>query len=670
MQNPKFGVTAFTATVLTIICVGKVLLYPLLPPSQSEKLVTLDQRNAPPAAAVELDWQTDPKKAVETATKLRKALLWVIIDPRDKYARELETNALRDAEVVRLVKRYFVPVKLSSDDHPDVEKLIFPIGRVQSYLRSGATVLATTPSGHLIGMIRPRGAGDRLSTPAILAQLIGVKKRLDELIAKPEVGTELDEFGRAELQRLAALTPGAPPDGSELLDRIKLARVATKGVFSSNGFGEIRPSTLDLLLELGEINLATAQVNAYCTSAGYDVLGGGVFDGIELSNPSTTLTSKSVLTNAAFAETLAKLIALGNDPNHRQLLDDTLRCIKNGFVFSTSVFEGQVSDADESGLSPSLSLTGARIDSKLTPAQAAWVRNHLLPNPAPRDYLGRFDSLGLLTDPVLAEIRQKLRSQHRGDLQRTRENRAFVVGFVCARLLRIYELTGNPTSLELFRQLEPILYGCIEGEVVFRIASQPFSGLGWLGSYLSVADALLQQYVVLKEQKALTTAAPILRGLIGQFGASHSSWLTTTAKGESPIPGLAGTSPELSDPAYESTTATAIRVLDRYEAVLPDRKLAKTIHDRAAEMISNLAPLVQGGNITASGVVRESLSVMRGRRIEVVGKIKGVAAAFPLEFVCPHSPTATVEPGVYIYRTGARTGPFTIQEAKTRLASQ
>jgi hypothetical protein len=670
MQNPKFGVTAFTATVLTIICVGKVLLYPYLPPSKSERLVTVDRRKAPPASAVELAWQTDPQNAVNVAIKFRKALLWVIIDPRDSNARDLETLALRDPEIVRLINRYFVPVKLNYDDYPEAERLVFPVSRLQSYLRPGATILATTPPGRLIGMVRPRGAGDRMSTPGVLIQLLEMKRKLDNHVSNPESVLELDRIAVAESERLATLNPSAVLEVGGLRANILESTVQSYGAFNSSGYCELRPSTLDLLLELGDVETVTKNVKTYCASVGYDVIGGGIFDGIELSKPNRTIASKSVLTNAAFAETIAKLFAVQNDPSLALLLQDVLESIAREFVSGGSIFEGRVSDVEVSGLSKSFSLTGSRIDSQLNADSAAWVRKNLLPSPVPDDYIGRFKSLETLADPTLNRVRQKLRPASAIAGQHTREDRAFVIGFVCARLLRIYQLTENQLALDLFRQLEPALNGCFKAGTVFRISRQPSFGQGWLGSYLAVADALLQQYLVFGEQKGLNVAQPILREMLARFGSMQPDWLTTTIDGESPIPGLSGSSPDLSDPSYESTTATAIRVLSHYEPLLQDRELAKVLGERVDLMVSRVGALSAGAQIPASGIVREALSVLRGRRLEVAGPMGKIPAEFPLEFVIPLRAKAPAKGGIYIVKAGTRSGPYTVAEARFKLAER
>ena len=631
--------------------------------------MTVDRRDTPPAAVVEINWQTDPLKAVDEATKLRKALLWVIIDPRDSNARELELDAFRDSEIVRLVKRYFVPVKLNSDEYPEAERLIFPLARLQSYLRPGATVLASTPTGHLIGMFRPRGAGDRMYPSVVLAQLLGLKKRLDAQLARSEGETELDAFVRAEAERLRALDLAMLPIGGDLVKAIRRSQVANLGAFNSSGYCEIRPSALDLLLRLGEVDLVVSQIEKYATSAGYDVIGGGVFDGVELSNPPRTISSKSVLTNAALAETVAQIVALRGDQNHKALLEDILLSLKLEFFSGAGVFEGRVSDTDEYGLSKRFSLTGSRIDTKLTASEAAWVRSHLLPNPPPRDYFGRLDSLERLSDPVLMAVREKLRPAPHEELQHTKENRAYVLGFVCARLLRVHQLTENKLALELFRQLEPALLGCIRGEMILRVSNQMDSRFGWLGSYLAVSEALLQKYLVLGDRQALVAVQPILRSVLRQFGSSHPEWLSITPGGASVIPGLNGSAPDLSDPGYESTISMAIRILGQFGAVLPDRDLANALHGRASGMISRIGSATQGANITAAGIVREALSAGTGQRLEVMGDVAAVARAFPLVFVSPAPSGVVLKPGIYFVENDVRSGPYTIPQVRARLTS-
>lgn len=668
MQNPKFGVTAFTATVLTIICVGKVLLYPYLPPSATEKLVTIDQRKAPPAAAVELRWQTTPAKAVQEATKLRKALLWVIIDPRDTNARDLETVALRDPEVVRLINRYFVPVKLNAEDHPEAERLIFPLGRLQTYLRPGATVLVSTTAGRLIGMIRPRGADDRLSTPVVLLQLLGIKKVLDRQLLNPETVLELDAFASAESQKLLELVPGDLARPEAIVEAIQKSQVPKYGGFNSNGYCELRPSALNLLLELGRADLVSQSIELFCRSAGYDVVGGGIFDGIEMGKPHRTIASKSVLTNIALAETLAKTSALTNNSKMTMLLDDVLGSVEREFMTGPNLFEGRFSDVQESGLSPHFSLTGSRVDSLLTPTEAEWVRRHLLTTPVQKDYIGRLDRIELLSEPKLTEIRRKLVPDSSVAAQHTKENRSYVVGFVCARLLRIYQVTRNPKALALFRRLQPTLKGCFDGATVYRISNTPSSGNGWLGSYLAISDALLEQHLVLGERSAINAAQAILKRTLSLFGTSHSDWLTVTVDGSSPIPGVSGLMPDLFDPGYESTTAMAIRVMHRAGSILPDESLAGELTSRASQVALVIPSVSEGSAILASGVISETLSLNRNRRIEFPRSQPALASEFPLEFTVPVDKKSTTLPGIYIVRAGRREGPFTIEQAKRKLA--
>ncbi|MEI7575407.1 MAG: hypothetical protein WCK51_00820 [Armatimonadota bacterium] len=664
MQNPKFGVTAFTATVLTIICVGKVLLYPYLPPSETEKLVTVDSRKALPAAAVELRWQTIPSRAVEEATKLRKALLWVIIDPRDTNARDLETEAMRDPEVVRLINRYFVPVKLNAENYPEAERLIFPLGRLQTYLRPGATVLVSTTAGRLIGMIRPRGADDRLSTPAVLLQLLGIKKLLDKQQLSPETVLELDAFANAESQKLSELVPGSFGSAQDLVERIQRSQVIKYGGFNSNGYCELRPSTLDLLLELGRADLVTQSIELFCRSAGYDVVGGGIFDGIELGKPHRTIASKSVLTNIAFAETVAKTFALTRRSNLMLILDDILESVENGFMTDANLFEGKVSDVEESGLSTFFSLTGSRIDSRLTPFEAEWVRINLLSTPVQKDYIGRLNKIELLADPMLAKIRRKLVPASSQAAQHTKANRSYVLGFACARLLRIYHLTRDQKALDLFRRLEPTLNRCYLGEGVQRISGIPTSGNGWLGSYLAVSDALLQKYLVLGDRSALSEAQPLLRTTLKLFGTSHSDWLTLTLDGKSPIPGVSGSMPELFDPGYESTTAMGMRVMHQFGSVLQDQTLAGELRSRASQIASMIPSVAEASPVLASGVVCETISQARNRKVEFPRSMKVVPAEFPLEFTVPIDDNR----GIYIVRPGRREGPLSLQQAKLNLA--
>lgn len=668
MQNPKFSVTAFTVTVLVVICAAKVALYPFLPPSGTEKFVTIDRRHMLPAATVELDWRSDPAKAIEEAVRTRKALVWLVIDPRDYNAKQLETEVFRDPEIVRFVRRYFVAVKLNSDDHPEVERQIFPISRLQAYLRPGATVLSTTPSGHLIGMIRPRASNDHMSTISVQFQLLGQKKVLDKLNADPSIDTELDTLRKSELEQIAQTGPGNALDGLATLERIKASTKTPLGGFNTSGFVELRPSTLDLLLEVGQSDLALDRILKYAASPGYDVLGGGVFDGLELAEKATVISSKSVLVAAAFAETLATLNQMRPDPRLELLLNDCLASIETGFVAGGSIFEGRMSDRDETGFSRKYSLLGSRIDSKLTPAESQWVRKNLLMDGDQSQYFPRLNKIELLADPILASVREKLKPKLNQELQHTLENRSYVVGTTCARLLRVYQLSSNKRALELFRQLEPTLKRTVSNGMVLRIAGSAEQKEGWLGSYVAVADALLQNYLVLGDKAALQLLTAVLGRLENRFEVSGSEWLATTPDGVSPIQGLDGMGPDLVDPGYESTIAIAVRVLDRAEAVLSDRNLATRLHDRAATMISALAPFCQNANITVSGFVRSSIQVTRDVRIEVVGDFNSAAREFPLEFVCPARNPVPSQAGLYLYRTGTRTGPFTVQQVREQLS--
>ena len=87
-------------------------------------------------------------------------------------------------------------------------------------------------------------------------------------------------------------------------------------------------------------------------------------------------------------------------------------------------------------------------------------------------------------------------------------------------------------------------------------------------------------------------------------------------------------------------------------------------------MASLVAAVTEGGQIAASGAIRAARAVMQARRLEVVGPMGGVPAEFPLEYVIASREKPSAKPGIYILQTGARSGPFTVAQAKAKLAGQ
>jgi hypothetical protein len=47
-----------------------------------------------------------------------------------------------------------------------------------------------------------------------------------------------------------------------------------------------------------------------------------------------------------------------------------------------------------------------------------------------------------------------------------------------------------------------------------------------------------------------------------------------------------------------------------------------------------------------------------------------IPAEFPLEFVMPLVTKAPIKNGIYIFQAGARTGPFTVSEARVKLGAR
>ncbi len=636
MKNPKFGVTTFAVCVLSAIGITRVILTPRLPASATEKLVTIGLREAPPATTVEVKWKSVSEATFDEARRLRKPMLLLVLDPKDPIARSMEVDVFRDSEVARFVNRNFVGIKVNSDEFPEVDRLILPINRMLAGTRGGLTVAWFDSDGTLIDVLRPTGAGYRPFVPIFMSRLKNARDLIArrQLDAKEKTPAELSiENDDLILQSREILRDDL---WQAVTETLKSSSSASLGGIGEAGYVEFRVPALRLLLSLGETQFASDATDKFLRSTGYDPIDGGFYETLESGPNIGTIVSKSAVRNAYAAEYLATLAQVTENPMYRKFAEDCVASIEESFVIGAQLVEGRVSDVELSGLSPRASLTAGKVANVLRQAEHEWVDSHLLREPRSAQLLTKFSDLADIDSPMLVQVRKKLKSSLPRRPQSTRGGRTYITGTVCARLYRVWQLTGSQTALKLAESLWPSIRTAWDGQRVMRGSATDSQIEGWLGTYAGFSDALLQRYICLGNSSDLKILEDVLRATQFQFVNSTTGTLGLCADGQAPIPFLNGGLPEVADTNGESIGSQITRIMWQASYLPVDPQFQIALRNQVADSLAACIGVLNLAKSATSGLFSCHLDFSRDRIIFVPRtELQAATAALPLEVIVP-----------------------------------
>ena len=674
MRKPSFGVTAFAVLTLSLIGTLRVIYEPMLPASPTEYLVTVPASEPTAAPIVEIGWKQSVEQAHIEAKRRKLGLLLVFLDPANTYAKHFELKVFRDPEMARFINRNFVAVKINLDQYPEWSQVVLPMQRLGRYVEPGVELVVTSHEGTLINHYFLDNPFQYYGPEAVLPFLIESKRLLRQSSAgqEPDQGLRIQQLGDMNLLASAGGEPIPAFDefGERLADQL---RPGERGPLKP-GSTKISPMAFRFLAKIGQVPLSCQTVRQLALTPLYDAIDGGFFREARNTKDSSNIdTGKSSIQNALCAQVVAQLSCASHDRDLRALAIDIGHDVVNDFLEGDSISTSRLNDQSVDSRSRRSSLTDNRLHSLLNPTDSRLFLSFASKQQSLDQDLVSFTDLSVLSNPDFTRIRQTLREKLQVAPSLSEPDHIAVDGYLAARLFELYRYTDDERFLKKARQISEQVYSALAGKQVAKIYGNRQLGLGWLGSYLAVADCGLAQYAATGEIYPLRSGELALKLAIEKFKDSHTGMMNNVAPDKESDFALRPQVPDLADHDRESMNAQAIRLSYCYSVAAEDEKSRSNFLIFSQSILSHLNSVMHKANPLAAGyfdaafdVIEDSAVMIAGpNRVEVGNRL---AKALPLSVVFPMSESKAATKDLLYIRHGSRLdGPFSEAEIQKKM---
>lgn len=677
MRRPTFSVTGGVVCALVAIGAFRVIFQPLLPPSTTGYLITPSSGERVPGAVVEVNWQRTIEEGLAAAKKAKKPMLVFLADPANMFAKQLELGAFRDAELARFVNRHFMPIKINLDDKPEWASILDSAVSGFQFRDPGCRLIVLDQTGRPTATFAIDQGTRYLGYENVLRFLVESSQKLDDLIGTPNQETLVEQQKSQEMQALEAVLPNTEIKYDQFLVNVFSKRDPVFDIPTDAGFTRLNPSLIRLLAKIGHISDASRLLYSTIKSPLYDVLDGGFYRSI-ISFPTPKVDiSKSAVQIANMAEVLAQLtVAYPQDPLPKELLKQTLTCIRDDFTDELGISGFRLNDQNEIGISVRSSVTLARLNQALTREERDLFFSKCDTQTTHLQDIAFLKRAEDVADPKLQAVFKKLRDSAGERPGLTSSDKTTVLGNVAARLFTIYAITGDEAVRQFASELSDKVYQLVTDKNVYRRYGFPEQGDGWLGSYLAVADCGLSEYAATGNIYALRHGRTALRLTINKFRDERSGFLGNVSAEASVSLPIERTSFEFADSHREGLNTVALRLSHLYAKLSVTAEERKLFQSFAYGQFGRLGGLLGPTAIHCAGFFDAAFDVQRDATILIYGtdypaKIHQVASAVPFLPILPaipgeSAPSGKKADGVYLLTFRGLEGPISIAELKRR----
>ena len=492
MKNPTFSVTALTIAGLTVVAIAKVLLAPSLPASQVDNYITVANPQRLAAPFIEMGWEENFRDGMTLAQSKDYGVLLFLVDPTSVEARNLEMNLFREPELVRLVKRNFIPVRINIGSKSDLASMIYPLSKVNQYALPGASVTTMLPTGEVLSHLQITAAKPQLTYQDMRAFLLSSKHAFEETVKVNPSVSAVEQAQRNDHYELL-LPPEVKDFGvDKFVSRLRVSSERPLGGFQQGALIEIRPSVLRLLGKRGEARELEQLVGGVKALGLFDLLDGGFFR--KITGEGRLDTSKDFMQIAFAAEVFAQLAFQDKGREYAVWAEECARCLVEKTVIARAAESDQAAD----GRSWRYSMTNRKLSQYLSDSEQAWLKAHMLGEDIFRQEILRPEKPLDLMDPTWLSIRRKLQNQLPSIAVNRIRVTPEVTGYKAARLFRTGKLLANRDVLDHAKRISERVYLPIENRT-YRTGRS-------LGELLGMVDCGLADFLATRDEKGLDAA--------------------------------------------------------------------------------------------------------------------------------------------------------------------
>ena len=675
MYKPSFTVVTCVMVVFAILAFARYAFVGLIPPVNSNALADSRQKFLAYAGHEEIVWHVIESDTFEQARRSNKPILLVIGTSSSKFGREFDVTAFGDVDAAQFVNLNFYCVRIDGYEHPEWINAILPLSRLKVGVVPGFQVWTLDPNGQVLGFIGRTYENSQLDPRNVYKTLVNARKQFDRLRGLGESALAAHDMQAADLQYLT-MHPGTSwPSLSAFAEILGTHCDRRFGGFPRGEIQQLYPNAWRFLTLTGNKNLWQESVGPLLVSRLVDIQDGGFFRLGLSRNLSRIEFDKGTRPNAEMMLALALQGQIDQERFDTEIAKRTfdwlLTCASANVVLPAC----QEDDENPQGRSPRLSFPNWRLRDVLEPADRDWASDHLGLNPLSNaqmvPYFKSRDSL-LGDQSTFDRILSLMRSSTTGAPSYNDAGYVDVNGHSAARMLEVARLWGDANRLDRLQPLLSKLDTFDDPTDLIHWAKDENQLLGYLGDYLALSDAYLQEYLASGQTTALDKGLHYLRKARILFKGVRPGQLNLSSDAAH-MGGLESLCvPEIADNLGESCTAQAIRLELAYGRLTADSESGDDLIRSADLTTAVFADIALTGGPDTAGYFCAAADVLDARYAIAVGpdaraKADALYRIVPTRFVAPalgayRRDLQSKPPGIYVIGDSIQ-GPFTVQQA-------
>jgi uncharacterized protein YyaL (SSP411 family) len=676
-RQPSYVATAGVAVTLGIFGLIARWVRPMIPPAGKNDMAVSRFDYLRAGGEQEIQWRSLGAQALAEARRTNRLVMMVIGERASRSARIADSDAFLDRDVVEIVRRNVIPVRVDVSEAPAWAHAYRPFSRAIEGFDQLFQVVFLAPDG------------EYLSQGGVSRAVLGVDRRwiqdrIDEAIRLNASRNSTNPPVNQQADDLAALSGDiVDPAFNDHVAFLRRSVHAEFGGLTFNDRQQCRPLAWRFLWRFGSDSEFNESFDPFLRSGMVDWLDGGFFREAESVQFGDISTDQVASTNADMLQLLAERYRLTKRPLDKYLAEQTANALGEAFLDGGVYRAYRVGD------------NGRASRSRRSSFSVRWLRAQFSPD----ERLFLRDQLGLrvednpqmmirITDPNVISSRQYSDALRRLRLIKAEvpiaysgRGRLDVHGFITARMTEAARLldsenlrsraVDNLSVLNQFVLADDSVQHLIDG-----------GGEVCLRDYLAYADACLQDYLTFGRIEAIEEGAAVLRRGLGRFKTeTPGRYDEGLWEFGDPRP-LRVLSPALTDDLGESSVAMAIRLTwayGKFERLLKFPSAKGNPLDREARVIASRFAGV--ANVMQNRVSGYFLAATRCRddRVLVVvdppdaNRLADAEIAFPDRLVLPaYTHSDLVDPslksGLFVWSGRGFIGPLTVEAARKVLS--
>lgn len=619
-----------------------------------------------------IDWRRLDDKEFADARRLNRPILLVVGTGASEVGRAFDQAIFANQDVQGVLKRYFVCIRIDSDDQPQFRGAFVPLARLQTASTCGFAAHILDVDGKLLHSLLPIDANQRIDYHDFLAFLRQGEAMFDR--HQDAAGGEPGSVQIEELRKLRSGTLGEVPSLGQFETTLDELSNSQFGGFPWRGYQTWFPLVWQYWLMTGQFGKFNRSIEPALESACVDWFDGGFFRAARTADWSRPEYDNRAVIDAEMAWTLALSAQLQANATHRAIaaaaIDGLLaRMVADGYI--ASFIQG---DERELERSRRASFTPRELRAAFPESQDRdWVQDRLRMRPAetpsmvprPRD-----DDVLLREGERLQSNLDRMRAIRKDLIKLGGKSYLDVNGTVAARLLQCARLWSDANRLRAAEALCDRLSAFRSGD---DVAHRPISDggeIGYLTDYVAYVDSQLQLFLASGRASAFRSGLAVLRRALDRFSTGRRGEFRVDANPKLYPPDI--DPPAIVDEGGESPVAGLCRLCYTFGSLLAPKAgasllaQADAISQRYARISPGLGPFAGGMAAAALRLSAPEIVIAIGpRSSEWAAQI---AQARPTRLVAPRIAEIREDligkpVGIYVIRFERITGPLTVDQA-------